>query len=340
MSQADSNANHPKQIAITEAIVTDLNVGCSLLMSIVENPHFGHFMSVVDKRYAPICRATVTKHLKEKTEKREKSLKDDLSKAGTVNITLDIWSDRQMRGYLGMTAHFVRFPPKTDMSSTPVLESVLLHMKRFKGTHSGQNIANAFDAAIEKFGIMDRLDHVITDNAANMHKAFTIRFARDDEAVAVDTDRLEIGREALEHTQFVTSVEDVDDPDVWEDMPDEQLSSVNDVIRCTAKSERLACFNHTLHLVVSDGMKDTKCIASAVAKSCKLSSLLHQSGAFKESFEAVFGKDKGIPAAIVTRWNSMLRQIQSVLSFESQHSFAKPESQKPDFYRTRDQSAE
>ena len=41
----------------------------------------------------------MTKLLKEKTEKKEQQLKEALGKALAVNVTVDIWSDRQMRGY-------------------------------------------------------------------------------------------------------------------------------------------------------------------------------------------------------------------------------------------------
>lgn len=34
-------------------------------------------------------------------------LKDQLSCCQNVSITMDIWSDSSMRGYLGLTAHFI-----------------------------------------------------------------------------------------------------------------------------------------------------------------------------------------------------------------------------------------
>jgi hypothetical protein len=101
-------AGHPKQQAITDAIINDLIVGCCLPMSVVENQNFRHFLSVIDKHYTPICRATVTKLLKEKAEEKESQLKTALGKAISVNLTVDIWSDRQMRGFMGVTAHFVQ----------------------------------------------------------------------------------------------------------------------------------------------------------------------------------------------------------------------------------------
>ncbi|GLD65627.1 zinc finger BED domain-containing protein 4-like protein [Lates japonicus] len=45
----------------------------------------------------------------------------------------------------------------------------------------------------------------------------------------------------------------------------------------------------------------------------KLSSLLHTSTTFKDVFDAEFGEQKGIPAAVNTRWNSTLRQVKALL---------------------------
>nr|XP_061819535.1 uncharacterized protein LOC133608356 [Nerophis lumbriciformis] len=71
-----------------------------------------------------------------------------------------------------------------------------------------------------------------------------------------------------------------------------------------AKKKRLQCFAHTLQLVVGDGLKETKVVSPSLSKLSKLSSLLHTSTTFKDVFDAEFGEQKGIPAAVNTRWNS------------------------------------
>ena len=43
---------------------------------------------------------------------------------------MDIWSNRQMRSYIGLTAHFIR---------NWKLESIMLSCHRFKGRHTGEN---------------------------------------------------------------------------------------------------------------------------------------------------------------------------------------------------------
>lgn len=92
---------------------------------------------------------------------------------------------------------------------------------------------------------------------------------------------------------------------------------VNDAIVANCRRERLACFDHTLHLTVADGVKESQCVSAAVAKCCKISSMLHTSSLFHHAFEEKFGKKKSIPAAVVTRWNSTLRQIKSIISLDA-----------------------
>jgi hypothetical protein len=93
-------------------------------------------------------------------------------------------------------------------------------------------------------------------------------------------------------------------------------NEVNTVPTTHCRRERLSRFDHTIHLVVGDGLKHTSCVSTAIAKSCKISSLLHTSALFKDAFEQKFGSLKSIPAAVSTRWNYTLRQLQSLLELD------------------------
>ncbi|CAK6975963.1 E3 SUMO-protein ligase ZBED1-like [Scomber scombrus] len=70
--------NSSRQQAITQAILQDLVIGCSLPLSLVENPNFRHFLSVMDCKYTPVSRTSLT-------EKRipylVSKVKDDIIKA-------------------------------------------------------------------------------------------------------------------------------------------------------------------------------------------------------------------------------------------------------------------
>ncbi|CAL9706637.1 unnamed protein product [Knipowitschia caucasica] len=99
--------SHPQQKAITNAILYDLIIDCNLPLSIVENKSFRHFLTVVDKKYSPVCRRTMTSKTESLAEERRSRLKTQLSNTEHVSVTVDIWSDRKMRGFLGITVHWI-----------------------------------------------------------------------------------------------------------------------------------------------------------------------------------------------------------------------------------------
>lgn len=50
----------------------------------------------------------------------------------------------------------------------------------FKGSHTAERICKQFEAICDEYDIKDKLDY-ISDNAANMRKAFTVCFPTEDE---------------------------------------------------------------------------------------------------------------------------------------------------------------
>ena len=56
--------------------------------------------------------------------KLQDRLKQQLELCSTVSVTMDIWSDASMRGYLGLTAHYI-----VDSK----LSSKVLGVPRFEG---------------------------------------------------------------------------------------------------------------------------------------------------------------------------------------------------------------
>ncbi|KAL1246660.1 hypothetical protein QQF64_034409 [Cirrhinus molitorella] len=104
-------------------------------------------------------------------------------------------------------------------------------------------------------------------------------------------------------------IHDENDPQIWNDLSPEEQQTFD---AATARKQRLQCFAHTLQLLVVDGLKETNAISHALSKLSKISLLLHTSTTFKEFFQSKFG-EKSIPAAVNTRWNSTLRQVQSLI---------------------------
>lgn len=129
-------------------------------------------------------------------------MKTELSNTEHVSVTVDIWSDRRMRGFLGVTVHYM----EKDEESLQ-LKSNLLSFDRFKGSHTAERICKQFEAACDEFDIKDKVDYIISDNAANMRKAFTVCFPTEHEEEVYDTDN-------------------IDDPELWNELTLEDQQTV------------------------------------------------------------------------------------------------------------------
>ncbi len=120
---------------------------------------------------------------------KESKIKSELEKTDTVSVTVDIWTDRRMRGFLGVTAHFM----KTEKTS-PKLQTILFSCERFTGSHTGERISEKFEEICDNFNIKHKLDYIVCDNASNMKKAFIVCFPSattesEEDADDVDNDK-------------------------------------------------------------------------------------------------------------------------------------------------------
>ncbi|XP_038054668.1 zinc finger BED domain-containing protein 6-like [Patiria miniata] len=296
------SAKHPRQKAINEAIIKDLIVGCSLPLSLVENPCFQKFMKVVEPKYSPMARSTVTRaRLPELYTAGKERIKKILQDHQYVSLTADIWSDRVMRSFLGVTAHVITPSPSTGGKLE--LQSLLLSCERFHGSHTGERISTAFETLIDEFHIKNKISFIVKDNAANMKKAFKASFPQNLDESDDLTDPVDV--EEFEQI-------DLDDESLWEEMDEVEADIINVALESNS-TQRLACFAHTLQLVVGKGLKETRGMSNAIAKACKMASTLHRSTIFKERFETKIGLNRSIPKANATRWNSKYHLLKSIL---------------------------
>jgi len=271
-----------RQRSVTSSLVTNLIVKCGLPVSIVDNVNFRAFVADLDPNVSVPCRQTVTQTIlpQQLTQMREK-LQHIIDDSSDVSLTTDIWTDRRAHAFLAVTVHvFGEGKPN----------SYLLDFKSFDGSHTGTRIAEALENSVSRYGIQEKIRTIITDNAANMKKAMSVFLDAQESGDAV-----------------------FDDPSLWED---EQENETVEVLG--DNTEHLACFAHTLQLVVRDGLASMSGPHRAViSKCCKLASLTHQSPLFKSSFETVLGAGKSIPVATDTRRNSTFRQMEAVAHLDS-----------------------
>ena len=157
-------ATHSRQRELEHAIKNDLVVGGNLPISIVETTWFRNFMTAVDPKFAIISRKKVVNGLNQLYKVKHKALYDKLSSTDALSLTLDKWSDRRMRSFMGVTVHILT----PDMQP----ESWLLDMSSFIGSHTGEKIGIHCSSLVDAFNIRSKLAYIVTDNAANMLKAF------------------------------------------------------------------------------------------------------------------------------------------------------------------------
>ena len=120
----------------------------------------------------------------------------------------------------------------------------------------------------------NKIDYIISDNASNMKKAFKVSFQNH------TADDIDIDSDIDDDEQ-----EFVDDEDIWESLPEDEQREVGVILGKHCRKQLLSCFAHSLQLVVSDGLKETKSLRSALGKASRLCTLLHTSCLFKEAFE-------------------------------------------------------
>ena len=103
---------------------------CGLPTSIVDNPDFRRFISNLDPKFQVPCRQTVsTVILPELSKAMKEKMQQFLDACTDVALTADIWTDRRMHAFLGVTVHVF------------VAVSHLLAFQAFHGSHTGQKIA-------------------------------------------------------------------------------------------------------------------------------------------------------------------------------------------------------
>lgn len=181
---------------------------------------------------------------------------------------------------------------------------------RFTGSHTGQRISDVFEEVVsDRYNIVNILEYIITDNASNMRKAFSVCFP-----AAMEQNFSSNGDE-LAATVY-NDADCLDDPDLWNDLDLGSQSLFDDAVDQGGKKKRLQCFTHSLQLTVGDGLRHTAAINLALSKCSKICTQLHSSCLVKEKFEDAFGKKLSIPADVATRWNSTLRQVMAVIKLD------------------------
>ena len=148
------DAKHPRQILVTDALV-DFVAEDLIPLSVVDSTRFKKFVSILEPQYQMPSRKYLSGVLLQKkydTVKRE--VLDRIQKSKSINITVDLWSNRQMKSFLGMTGHYI--------SDQWTLESIMLGCNRITGRHTSDNIALWYEELVSEFVVRQKIKHVVT----------------------------------------------------------------------------------------------------------------------------------------------------------------------------------
>lgn len=135
-------------------------------MATVDRLGFQKFCNACLPQYSLPSRRTVSRRLDDIYNVEKQKLIEALGKARWVSATADAWSAHK-RAFMGITVHFV------DVDTLKMVSSALA-CRRFKGAHTGDAIGRILHQIFKEFGIVSKIQNVVTDNAANFAKAFTL----------------------------------------------------------------------------------------------------------------------------------------------------------------------
>lgn len=170
-SQTTYPASHPRHKMLCKSIVENLIVKGGVPLSFVDNDGFRKFMADIDPNFSVPCRQTITyTHLLQLLSSKRSLMTDMLTSAHDVALTIDIWTDRRQHSFLGVTAH-------TFDATRGQPRSMLLKFQSFRGSHTGQGIAQAIEECITDNSLQCKVHYVVSDNTSNMKKALSFVFS-------------------------------------------------------------------------------------------------------------------------------------------------------------------
>lgn len=120
-------------IKINKLILEELIIRCNVPSSIIEHTAFRKFLKTLAPKWKPASSRHFTKTLLPSlTVDTKNKIKDLLTTVEHICITVDVWTDRRGRSFIGLTGHFL------DLDYAP--HALLLDFVRLKGPHTGENI--------------------------------------------------------------------------------------------------------------------------------------------------------------------------------------------------------
>lgn len=155
-------SQHPRAREITNAVCEMICVDAQPF-SMVADRGFLHLMEILEPRYSLPSRKHITTsvlpELYNKVQAKVRSL--ILEEASSVSFTTDMWSSTSNDDYMSLTAHFI--------NDDFMLRHINLEVIPFTGeNHSGQELAKFISETLLSWGLQDKVNVVVRDNARNI----------------------------------------------------------------------------------------------------------------------------------------------------------------------------
>ena len=133
-------------VKINRIILTELIVKCNLPPTLVEHVGFRSFLKAVVPRWKPTSARYFTRTLLPAlmTDCQNK-IKQILDDTNHISITVDVWTDRRGRSFIGITGHF--------LDENFVSQALLLNFVRLKGSHTAENIRHVTQEILENLKV-------------------------------------------------------------------------------------------------------------------------------------------------------------------------------------------
>ena len=253
----------PQQVKKTESYVENLVIKNMLPIYLCETEGFRDFIKDVDAKWRPCSGKWVSGvKIPQKYATGEEKLKSLFANIHDLSATIDIWSDRRMRGFMGITVHWMD-------KHTFEMHMACLAVIRIKGSHTGLNILEHFDNVMLKFNIKCKAVRIVSDGAANMRKAFELQLeVPADESEVVDVE--EQGEIGAATQDCIDSDEEMEDaagsgvPDTEssldsatlleiEQLEEELSAKVAAMFLSCDHYKRVGCFNHVFIMLLEMG---------------------------------------------------------------------------------------
>lgn len=272
-----------KQTRMVKALLFSL--ACDQLpLSLSESPTFRDFVQEAEPQFVFPARTTIRNVLlSQYITKMENILSLELKDLNRIYLTLELWTNRQMTSFLGVTVHYV--------SKDWELKSRVLGCDHFNGRHTAFNIPSPYEETVNRFSIEGQVKKVVADNASSMVKAFDISLP----SLYIEQEEEEAGNSC--------------DPNICDNNEDVCLDDILAFL-----PQRMGCCAHTQQLCVRDGFTHPNIINLLLSLTLKkIASLINS--VRKSTVAAPYLRSKRIvlQAQNVTRWNSQLKMVKSIL---------------------------